>query len=158
MAASLNLHRNVEPSEADANVRPFVLGVDAFRLCVDLLPSKPFLQIGQQCIPARVLRFRIRRAVVVIDVPMLAPVRRASIANLDGEILQFIEHERGEIACVRRSAVFERPDYLPDVAVPKFALPALPSLIFSSLGAEAVYGRGARRQPKGCGAGRVATM
>ena len=134
VAASLDLQRNIESGKADADVRPLVLGVDALRLRVDSQPSKPFLQIGQHRVPASVLRLRSRRAIVAIDVPVLAPVRRASIANLEGQIPQFTEHERREVSRVRRRTSVEGLDHLLDVAMPVLVLPALPGLLLRRSG------------------------
>ena len=52
VTASLDLHRNVESGEADADVRSLVLGISALPLRVDSQPSKSCLQIGQHRIPA----------------------------------------------------------------------------------------------------------
>ena len=63
-----------------------------------------------------------------IDVPVLAPVRRASIANLEGQSLQFIEHERREVSRVRRRTSVESLDHFPEVAMQVLVLPAFPRL------------------------------
>ena len=128
MAASFDFYRNVESCEADADARSLVVGVNALRLRINPQPFKPFPQIGQHCVSARVLEPRLRRLLVAIEVPVLAPVRGTSVVNVAGEAPHFAGYERREISRVRGTAIVECLDHLPDAARLVVVLPALPRL------------------------------
>ena len=128
MGVSLGFYREVEVAAGHPHVRSPVIGVCSLRLGVDF-GWQDLSQIGQQGVSARVFGFRLTGALVLIDVPILAPVVGVCGPYPACDFIHPIGNQCGEIAGVDGWAVAQRTADLRGAGVsiagvaPEYALP-----------------------------------
>ena len=91
MTVLFDFHRYLEVSESNTNVSSFVFGVLSFRLGISTV-WKALSKIGEQCVSAGVLRFRLNGSSVRVLVPVLFPVVGIAIPYRGSQLAQPVHH------------------------------------------------------------------